>query len=227
MEVAEEWLISCLSKCLKLGNIYATHYISLVLLPGSHHWFWLSVQPTSTFLIWSHLRQHWQWDLWSIVSGNSESWNIVHICSKVRSFSHSIFRSNAHVLQKPIQHSQLQVHRIIAACLWAELFKGHGFSAFPVMTRLHSCVPSRFTHSRTGKCSFYLLLPSVHLTLVAVCQATPGKTNSLHLYSTHHTYSFAVSTVPSALGQCRSQWVYCLNFPVSELTWDSMLNNEV
>lgn len=183
------------------------HYTSLGLPSGSHHWFWLSVQTTSTFWIWNHLRQYRQWDLWSIVSGNSKSWNIVHIYSKVWHFSHFTFRSNAHLLQKPIHYHYLQVHRKIAASLWAEVFKGHSSSALPVMTRLRLTEPSGLTDSRAGNCSFYLLLPSVHLMLSAVCQATSGKTNSPHLYSTHHTYSTALSAAPSALGQCRPQWV--------------------
>ena len=192
--------------CLKLVDIHATHCPSLFLLSGTHCWFCLSVQTTSTFLIWNHLRQQWQWDLWSVVSGNSKSWNIVHIFSKVWSFSHFTFRSNAHLSQKPIHHPYLQVHRTIAAHLWTELFKGHGFSALPMMMRLHLSGPSRFTHSRAGNHSFYLLLPSVHL-MSAVCQATSGKTNSPHLYSTYHTSSTALSAAASALGQYRSQWV--------------------
>lgn len=123
------------------------------------------------------------------------------MCRKLKSFSHFTFRSNIHLLQKPNQHPYLPVHRSTAALLWAQLFKGRVFSALPVMMRLHLSGQSTFTHSRADNCFFYLLLPSVHLMLSAVCQATSGKTNLPHLYSTHHILSTALSAAPSALGQ--------------------------
>lgn len=123
------------------------------------------------------------------------------MCGKLKSFSHFTFRSNIHPLQKRDQHPYLPVHRSTAALLWAQLFKGCVLSALPVMMKLHLSGQSTFTHSGADNGSFYLLLPSVHLMLSAVCQATSGKTNLPHLYSTQDTLSTALSAAPSALGQ--------------------------
>lgn len=61
-------------------------------------------------------------------------------------------------------------------------------------------------YSRPGNCSFYILPSSAHLMLSSVCQATSGKTNSPHLYSTHHiqysliSCSFCSGTVQITMG---------------------------
>lgn len=79
--------------------------------------------------------QHWYSDLWSIVSGSSKRWNIVHIYSKEQSFSDFPFKSNVHLLQKPTHHPFKFINQL--QHMWAKLFKGDGFSAPSVMKRLY------------------------------------------------------------------------------------------
>lgn len=78
--------------------------------------------------------QHWYSDLWSVLSGNSKSCNIVYMYRKEWSFPYFSFRSNVHLLQNPIHQPFKFINQL--QHMWAKLFKGDGFSALSVIKGL-------------------------------------------------------------------------------------------
>lgn len=173
------------------------HALSEFGCAGSDHWFWLNGQ-TSTVLIGNHLMQYWYSDLWSIVSGSSKSWNIVHLYSKEWIFSYFPFRSNIHLLQKPIHHPFKFINDL--QHMWAKLFKGDSFSALTVMKRLY--LDHLLTAEQATAHSAFCLLQFTWCCHQCVRQHL-GK--STHLICIPPIiYSTALAAVPSALGQCRS-----------------------
>lgn len=192
---------------LKLGVAYSTHDTSLDPLSGPHH--------RSDFdWMYRLLQQFWYETTESSI--NSETCSLVFL-GMIKAGILSIYAENCGAFYiSPSDQTHICCKNLINIPTlqftdWLQYNYGlnylKDFSALLVTRRLHLSGPSAFTHSRADNCSFYLLLPSAHLMLSAVCQATSGKTNPPHLYSTHHTFCTALSAAPSALGQHWSQWV--------------------